>query len=128
MLLPCFCCSELLQQCPNLVSMHCITAAFFQLSVPVPYSESAKPFVNTGTSLTAFCNEAISASLSRETIIILISSSHWDFSSQLLSNEPSALCVQALLSTNDQTSRFKLDLRLFECVKRCHVYVMDRDK
>lgn len=96
--------------------MHCITAAFFQLSLPVPYSESAKPFVNTETSLAAFSNEAFSASLSRETIIILISSSHWDFFTQLLSNELTGLRVQAFTSTNDQTSRrvFKLDLCLFE--------------
>lgn len=43
----------------------------------------------------AFSNEAFSASLSWETIIILISPSHWDFSTQLLPTELTGLCVQA---------------------------------
>lgn len=77
--------------------MHCITAAFFQLSVPVSYSESAKPIVNTESSLTAFSNKAFSANLSRETIIILISSSRWDFSSHLLPNELTGLRAQPMI-------------------------------
>lgn len=60
MLLPWFCCSELAM--PSFGFSALYYSCFFQLSVSVPYSESAKPFVNPETSLTVFSNGAVSAS------------------------------------------------------------------